>query len=238
MKFKLNELLLAFLCLSFIGVNAQSYNKLSNSLDLVIGADFGYRTINMDPAFGEFLFQQENRAKLERPQANYRIGLNYIQGLSSSWALKTGIRYATAGFNISSVEAFDISQDINLIDKNFSVLGSDYKYNYRFIEIPVGLRYVFNKSFCDPFIEFGIATNIYQHTQIFQDGNRELTKKESINKFNYFGYLSLGGDFEINDRLRGFTQLMGRYQFNKLRKGPLEERAVSLGLETGLRFHF
>ena len=237
MKNKLNELLLAFFCLSFIGLNAQSYNRLSNSLDFVIGGDFSYRTINLDPN-SEFLFQKENRESLERPMASYRLGINYNQGINSSWAIKTGLRYATAGFNISSAEPFDMDQDINQIDKKFSVLGTDYKYNYRFIEIPIGIRYVLNKSICDPYVEFGLASNIYLHTNIYENDSLKLSKKESISKFNYFGYVSVGGDFEINDQLKGFTQLIGRYQFNNLRESVLEERIVSLGLETGVRFHF
>ena len=226
---------------SFNSMKAQRGYKISNSFDLVIGGDFGFRTIDYNESSQEGLVEYTNRNNFERHKLNYRIGINYMHGLSHNLSLKTGLRLSNPGFSISQVENIDPSQDINTIDKSFNSLGSEYKYQYQFIEIPIGLRYSLTNSVCEPFLEGGISSNFYWRTvvteEFYEGGSKSTIVNEEIKTLNYVAYVSVGGNFTISNRLSGFTQLIARYQLNDLRKSELIERIFSIGLEVGVRYY-
>lgn len=231
------------LCSFFVQkIKAQARYKLSNSVDLIMGGDFGFRVINYDDANPEAVQQYNNRNQFENYKLNYRVGLNYIHGLNANFSLKTGIRFSNPGFTVTNVENFDPANDINTIEKEIKTgqIKNTFQYNYQLIEIPLGLRYTLTNGVCEPYFELGLAGNIYWQTVVKTDRAvaeipRSLTLEENINTFNYVGFLSVGGNFYLSEKLSGFTQLVGRYQFNNLRESELEERIVGLGIEIGVR---
>lgn len=241
MKNQTLKLITASLCLiCFINlVNAQGHYRLNNSIDIVVGADLGYRLIQETKNHQE-VQQKENRDNLERLKSNYRFGLNYIQGLSSRFCIRTGLRYANPGFTILNAEKLDLSKDINAVEKKYSLHeGLDYKYSYHILEIPLGIRYVVSNSACNPYIEAGIAPSFYLNTKIKEEGSSSFLKKEAISEWNYIAFFSTGGDFALNDKLNAFTQIMARYQLNNLRQAAeIKEQILSVGIETGIRLQF
>lgn len=235
-----------FIVLTIPTLEAQSWNnwyKISNSIDLVFGTDFGFRLIEQKDGSSAAAQEYQNRSEFETYKANLRFGLNYLHGISQRLSIKTGIRLANPGFTILGVEDIDPNQDINTIDKelNRNLEGSDFKYNYHFIEIPLGLRYTLTKNTCEPYFELGVATNLYRRTRISrkkfnQNGSASaLVQEGSINKINYVGFFSLGGNINFTQNISGFTQLVARYQLNNLRDSAIIERMVGLGLEVGVR---
>ncbi len=236
--------LFVMLCLSTTISYSQyfgSNSKLSNSIGIVLGGDFGFRLISSSSTDAEVLDQVSNRGEAEKQKLNHRFGFNYYHGLGGSFALKTGIRIANPGFTISSINPIDIRANINSIKKSFEPNSYSYRYQYQMIEVPIGIKYVFSKATCMPFIEFGIAPNFYQKTVIeelpYEGGSTKSSVVEDINKVNFFSFASMGGSFSISNNISGFTQLIGRYQLNNLRKGALEERVISLGLEVGVKYY-
>ncbi len=246
-QFTLSILLTSlFLCLSCPSLEAQSWNnwyKISNSIDVVFGTDFGFRLIDKKNSSPEAVLQYQNRSEFETYKSNLRFGLNYQHGISRRLSIKTGIRLANPGFTILGVEEINPNQDINTIEKELSsnLEGADFKYNYHFVEIPLAVRYTLTKNTCEPFFELGIATNLYRRTRITRKRFNQnsttsaLVQEGSIKRINYIGFFSLGGNINFTQNISGFTQLVARYQLNSLREGAIIERMVGLGLEVGVR---
>ncbi len=247
MKVYLKTTIFVFLCFQFTGshllYSQSNYSgyKQSNSIDIVLGGDFGFTFVRAEKTNPQGLEEMGNRRKHETFKLNSRFGFNYIHGISGNMSIKTGIRFANPGFAISSIEDFDINENINTVEKAYAYEGAEYRYNYRLVEIPLGLRIGFVKSYCEPYIELGVATNFYWQTIVekrFNEGGKEKSEiKESLRRINYISFFSAGGNFTISNNLSGFTQLVGRYQLNNLREGALVEKIVSLGLEIGIRYY-
>ena len=215
--------------------------KLNNSLDFVFGGDIGFRLISGDTKNGIVATEIENRKEFENYKFNHRFGFNFYQGLSESWSLKTGIRLSNPGFRIFSVSQINIQQDLNTIVKKNDIKGFSYRYKYQFFEIPFGLKYVFARSWCESFLEFGISPSFYTKTIIeettYEGSSTKRGIEENIKSFNMIGFLSIGGDFAINKSFSGFSQLIARYQVNNLRSGSLKERLIGIGIELGIKKH-
>ncbi len=243
----MHKLSILFLLLTLVNLSllAQSnWGKRQNhSIDLILGGDVGFRIIQNTSNTPELLQQFENRTSLERYKVNHRIGFNYVHGLSEDFALKTGLRMTNPGMSVGvKVEEYDLNQDINTLEKKINLSeGYEFRYNYQMIEMPLGIRYVLSKSFCEPYFETGISTYYYAHTLVQKRTNNnilETTKiQENIKQFSFIGYFSMGGNFVISRDFSGFTQLIGRYQLNNLRASNLSEKLVSLGMELGVRYH-
>ncbi|MEM8527421.1 MAG: hypothetical protein AAGG68_22460 [Bacteroidota bacterium] len=244
---KQNSLFLSitlFFTLNTFNLQAQSSRFKSvqaNSFDLIIGGDFGYRLIDGNTNDSKIAEVIANRERFENYKLNYRFGFNYYKGIGESLLAKIGIRFANPGFSTGSIEPIDLQQNINEIDKIYQQRGTIYHYNYQIIELPVGLRYIVSWSLCKPYVEAGVAPNIYWRTFIeeehYQENHNTTIIEEPINRFNFIGFLATGGDFIISKHLSGFTQLVGRYQLNNLRTSELEERILSMGFEVGIRFY-
>lgn len=237
-----------FLMLLFIGapftfLKAQSWYKISNSIDLIVGVDIGTRIIDQKNNSQAARQEYENRSALETHKINYRIGINYMHGISKTFSIKTGLRLSNPGFSVLGVEDIDPNQNINTVEKQISSNqeGSVFKYGYQLVEIPLGLRYTLVKNTCEPFFELGISTNVYWRTKISrqkfnQRGYGHTTVQEkAINRLNYIGFLSVGGNINFTQKISGFSQLIARYQLNNFRESAIVERIVSLGLEFGIR---
>lgn len=216
-------------------------SKLSNSIDVVIGGDFGFRMITRTSSDPETQQEFENRRNLEKYKLNYRFGFNYYQGITGNLSIKTGLRFANPGFSISDTNLEDLNEDINGIEKKWISEGSEYRYNYHMIEIPLGVKYVISNTYCDPYFEAGLSANVYWKTIVqerFHKGGSESNSiSEDINRVNWIGFVASGGTFDISRKISGFIQLMARCQINNLRSGDLNERIISLGLEAGGRYY-
>ncbi|KGE89764.1 MAG: outer membrane beta-barrel protein [Phaeodactylibacter xiamenensis] len=215
--------------------------RQQDAFDVVVGGDFGFHLISGNTADEAAAPMISNRQGYENNKLNYRLGFNYYLGLSPSLAIKAGARYANPGFTTSPVESFDPAQDINTVGKEFEPFGSEYRYEYQMFEFPVGVKYTLINSICEPYFEVGISPAIYWRTLVQQrsyEGGTSVTEvRESMNRLNFIGFLSVGGNLNLTQSLSGFTQLIGRYQLNNLRKGPVQERLLGLGLEMGLRYY-
>lgn len=215
------------------------YRQLS-SIDLIIGGGLSFSRIETNSTKQQVLQEFNNRKQLERFKLNTRFGFNFYKGLNGSTSFKFGLRYANPGFQFVSVVPFNVSQDINTVEKEFiKDVGTNYKYNYQILEVPLGIKYVFARSWCASFVELGIAPSFYRQTVIevipAKGAASRIVLQENIKPFNFVAFLGLGGDFEIGDKFQGFTQIIGRYQINNLRGGTLIERVVDIGMEVGVR---
>ncbi|MEL6866989.1 MAG: hypothetical protein AAFP19_21370 [Bacteroidota bacterium] len=232
------------LCLLSSALDAQSHRwdgRLAHSIDLVIGGDFGFRILDQDASQNDIINAYDNRNLFENYKLSHRFGFNYYHGIGPNLAIKTGLRWANPGFSISAISPIDINQDINEIQKIYDEYGTTYRYNYQLLEIPLGLKFVLPKSVCNPFFEVGIAPNYYRKTVVEQKGpfgeSFSNAIEEDINRWNFVGFLSAGGNFAISNSISGFTQMVGRYQINSLRKSALSERMISLGIEIGIKYY-
>ena len=238
-------LLLVFVQLvCFFSAEAQygrTHFRQRSAIDLVIGGDFGFHLISGNTANPEAQQFVLNREGYEQNKLNYRFGLNYHHGITRSLTAKIGIRYANPGFVTSPIEIFDPNQDINTVEKVFEPFGAEYRYEYQMIALPLGVKYTLANAVCEPYFEAGVSPALYLRTEVqektYEGTTTRITLKENMNQVNFIGFASVGGNLNLTQSLSGFTQLVGRYQFNSLRKGPVQEQLMSFGLEVGLRYY-
>ena len=223
--------------------------RQANTFDIMIGGDFGASLINGDETNPEVAEILDRRKKAEDFRLSKRFGINYYHGISERFALKSGFRFADAGFSISAVEEFDVEQDINTINKVSQNNGFNYAYKYQMFEVPLGLKLSLGGGNCNPYVEFGISAHLYRQTAVEKslykvEGNELISNNtvfldEPLSEVNFFGFISSGGAFSIAGNVQGFSQLVFRYQLNNLRPESLiTEKMINIGLELGVRYVF
>lgn len=216
--------------------------RIANSVDVVLGGDIGFRLLSTSNP--DLEYQVRNRKTAESFKFNYRAGLNFNIGLTGSLAIKTGIRFSNPGYSISRVEQIDFTQDINEVVKmvpstNNSESAYRYKVHHNLTQVPIGIKYVAQGGFCEPYFELGVIPSFYGVTRISGfdvNGNKTDVKiEENINKVNFISFIGVGGNYRISSNLSAFTQISANYQLNNLRIDAVNEKLVGLGFEVGLR---
>jgi len=236
----LTRLLIPLFVLCTHILSAQNFREVqANSIDIYSGVDLGYRLINKQPLVSN---EDTNNRSSESINYSYRVGVNYTFGLSSRFALKTGVVFFNPGYSISKIKRIDFSEGINNIQKEYELEGYRYRVQHNFIGIPLGIKYSLSKGICDPYIEFGVIPSYYLNTEVIEidiEGNtNKLKYNEEINRINLTSFFKVGGTFIIAEKLSGFIQLNANYQINNLRKEFPPEKLVTLGIEVGLRRYF
>ncbi len=216
--------------------------KISNSIDVVVGGDLGFRRLSTtNPLFESQLL---NRKTSEAFKFNYNAGLNFTYGLNRRLAVKTGVRFSNPGYSISKVEKIDFTKDINEVIKVPLGPGDregfyTYKVHYNFVQVPLGIKYIAEGGFCKPYFELGVLTSFYGKTRVSEfDANEvrtDINVEENINRTNFISYISVGGNYIISDNVSAFTQISVNYQLNSLRNDAADERLMSIGLAIGVK---
>ena len=224
-------------------LDGQRWNlSTKNTIDLIVGADYSYRTIGGDPRIAGVRQSISHRSRQEKPKSNYRFGFNYSYYLTDRFYLKSGVRLSNPGFKTGPVNSYNPTLDINSFDKQLLLAGERLEFNYILIEIPYVMRYVYSLNWCRSYLEAGFSSNIYLHTQIKTKtiGQELLShrKHEQIRKHNLLVNLSIGGEMVLSRDMSWFVQIIGRYQLDNLRQSDLIEKIGSLGVESGVRFEF
>jgi len=225
--------------------------QINTSLDFVGGIDYGYRNMRTvkNPGFSDTLivriFDENETGKI-----NFRFGFNFNQRLSRNIFFKTGIRFASVGYqrkyedsglrwgNQQTGGVFDPDAPSNELPDISKLV-----YSYSFIEIPLIARYEFSQKKFTPFVALGIAPSIFLKHQLkltTDTGESQILNKnnpdDNYSTVNIVGVFSFGGNYTIGENLQVFAQPTFRYHFTRLYKyGSVKEYLWNAGLEVGLR---
>ena len=235
-------LFVSIFTLQTLGAQRQWSSKISNSIEVVIGVDLGFRQMSTNnPMFESQLI---NRKRAESFKFNYNTGLNFNFGLTRKLAAKTGVRFSNPGFSISKVEKIEFSKDINEVIK--MPLGSGdkegsftYNVHYNLVQVPLGIKYIAEGGFCKPYFELGMLTSFYGKTRVtefdYYDERTDINLDENINRVNFISFIGVGGNYTISDNVSAFTQISANYQLNSLRIDAVDERLMSVGFAIGVK---
>lgn len=212
------------------------------SADFVSGIDYSYRRLNPDNS-NSIISIAESRNKTEIPRLGMRIGANLNFKLSSKLFLKTGLRYVSNGYSTKKRSLqFESQYDPvtgQIITDPTLIQTIEYKTNYRFVEIPLSLRYVFRDKKFSYFVESGLGFANYINS--FKIITTDLGKSTNESKPDFFSawnanaILSLGAQYAISKNVQLFAQPIFRYSLNPIALAPIDEHLYSLGLEAGIR---
>lgn len=210
------------------------FTQSNSTIDVVIGGEFSYNTFDVIDLGNEEVGTTIRFNDFSNGIYNYRIGLNISQELINKVYLKTGIRFAKAGYRIqSSVGIFPINSLAPIADVYINL-----KKNYLFFEFPIIGRYEFSKSKFALFVEMGLSPHIYLTTkEIYYDSDRiNYTNNNSpdFNSFHLVGIISIGLNAHINKRFTLFVQPIFRNHFTSSIQGSTD-LLRNYGLELGLR---
>jgi hypothetical protein len=235
--------LLYFLSYSNSG-SAQMYGRYqAHSFDLAYGIEYGHRLLSTDSKAGPDLLAIQNRNNSERGKAHWRLGFHYNYLLREKLILKTGLRFASTGYRsrqglgLTDADREMLSQS-NLQQRSYK----GYDFNIQLLEIPLGIRYVYSENWCKSYIETSLSANHYLRTKIVgadKGGHKDfLIVEQNIKPWSYAASLAIGAEFLLRKTIPAFIQLTSRYELTPHSVGPIEERFVAMGVETGLRYGF
>ena len=177
------------------------------SIDLIYSFDKGFRSINSpDPSIIDLKDMNEK----SKNGARYGVNLNYY--LNQKITLKSGVRWVKTGYH-SDLE--------------------NENYDYKFIEIPVGLRYYYSENRFRLFSELGIGFHYLN-----ESNNNQININDQ--RWSIVGMVGLGIDFDYSPDLSFFAQPIFRYHLTETNdsNGLLEENLYNTGVELGFRVKF
>jgi len=208
--------------------------QIKSSIAVMGGMDYTYRFLNNPPL------------DFELGTYNLTTGLNVERHISKNYWVQIGVRYSTLGTQIKHV---------NLTWPSEYEGGGGYKFdptlphklqliiNHSFIELPIGVKYVFNKkSNLTPYLLISFSPNIYlstKTTQITEFATKIFTERnQQIHKITLSINAGIGADYSIGKNYMLFAQSSFHCHFTKLADGPIGEYLYSYGLELGIRKGF
>jgi hypothetical protein len=182
--------------------------QANSSLDFVSGFDYTYRTWSKrNPGTYELILKDQN----ERPRVNARFGFNYGRNISERFSFKTGLRYAQVGYHLNERKVL-FWPDNRTAFVDSGIEGDQtltHIFQYRFIEVPIALRYSFKSesgSKFTPFLEAGVSPNVYINTRYMDkhvtrlQTNRYVssTRETHVEKIHWVAQIAYGFNYNLN----------------------------------------
>ena len=231
----------AFLCLES---TAQRWNlNHKNSIDFIFGVDYNFRLLSSDSneEGADLLVAARNRE--ERAGNNLRLGFNYNYFLSEKLFLKSGISFSNPGYKANVLLSLQEEGQILRAHPEFFQSAKSLDYRNFYLEMPLAVRYVYSDLWCKSFVEAGISSNLYLGSRIKsirEDGEIEKIRivEDDIARHHLSANISIGGEFIMYKRFPVFVQLVTHVQLTNIERNLINERLVSIGLETGVRHEF
>lgn len=239
------QMKVTFLAILALLIPLVTFSQMNQSLDYVNGIDYSYRNLSTLSKDEIVVGIMESRDQKETGKLNWRIGFNYNQRLTRKLLLRTGLRFASVGYK--GEKNTDLRWP-NQHDGNGGLVVDptlprelQLIYDYWFTEIPIVARYEISKEKLSPFVEIGLSPSIYMTTRTISRtdiGNNSDFNNGHAHKFNrvhFVGFISLGLNYTISDKLQFFGQPAFRYHFTRLVDAPINEHLVNYGVEFGIR---
>ncbi len=136
----------------------------------------------------------------------------------------------------------DNKMTANVADPMFSDIGAKIQQNYRYIEVPVVVRYKLIDKLIDFNVVGGIGANflIGNDVYLLHADNKELIgETEGLNKVNYSGCFGFGIDYPIMKRISLRLEPSIRYYINPIsNSSSVDSHPYSFGIYTGFNYSF
>ena len=231
-------ILLLSLCYACTSSAQKNSFKEKNSIDFLFGYDVVFQQV-------DHLLDQQNI--YIKPKSALRLGFNYNYKLARNLYLKTGLRYANPGYERTfyKVPIISNSTEITLRDQSVNYQIDQIKsYKYHLIETPLMLRYVYSSKCVKTYIEGGISSNVYLGSHVktnLAQSESEMEngfEKEALKKVHLAAHFSFGADVLTWNQCALFIQLNTKYSLQNIREENYQEKHISLGWQSGVRYHF
>lgn len=224
--------------LSFLLIPTFLFCQKKSSIDIIGSADYSYRSLSdrgEDGPLGSVPDILQNvineRQDNELGRIKARVGFNYNGQLNQKLFFKTGIRLASIGW-------------VEFRDDPLSTVMIKNATEHFFVDVPIAIRYELPQENFSFFIEVGLSPNIYLQTRTRDVFNDEVVKQNvdrvdfGFNRFHLVGSLSVGLNYDLNDKWQIFGQPIARYHFTSLVNkdtGIFKENLYTIGFEFGVR---
>ena len=220
-----------------------SFCQFNSSIDLAGGLDYSYRhlsTSETDEIYRTiFEIRQQEQAK-----TGVRFGFNYNKRLAKNLVFKTGLRYASKGYKSEKKGGLryesEYATGVYVLDPSL-VHEYQYVYNYWFLELPLAVRFELSKKKFSPYIETGLSPSLYLTNNVTRKtnvGSQTMfngTAEKDFNKIHLAGFLAVGANYTIKDKLQFFAQPNFTYHLTQLRNSSIHEYLYNFGIEIGVR---
>lgn len=229
----------------------KALSQFPYSVDLVGSVEYSYRNLvvsdDLTNVNTDILERNLSLREGETNKRNFRFGFNFNKYIDNNFHFKTGLRYASVGYNGQKQTDIrwpsEVGEDGTYNPNPLLPHENQFIYDYRYIAIPAIFRYHITNGRLVPFIEAGLALHIYAHT-IRQTINEFGTSKERFNNgeanadFSTVGSFSIGFEYLLDYDYALFYQGVGRYHLSPRQRGVINEYLFNYGVELGLRKRF
>lgn len=213
----------------------------TNSIDLIGSLDLTYRALITQEFIGDNIIEERQD---EVPKLNWRAGFNFNQQLFEKWFLKTGLQLASVGYRSAKKELrFGDQHDGSGGFDETSTRIQQLTIDYLFLEIPLMLRYEWQREKWAPFVEGGVSTSYYLVTRLTtsienDDTTRLDNQSDAAIPIYFVANASFGMNYNISEQWQAFGQSIFRFHLNPISKEVIKEYLYGLGLEMGVRRKF
>lgn len=208
----------------------------------IFSTDYSFRTLSSDANNQPMI---DSRNSNEIPKIGFRVGTDFHYKISKKISIKTGMRFASAGYQNKKIEDINWASEYNAltgITTNDPSLPHElqHKYKYYFIEIPLAIRYNIGHKKLSYYIEAGLSAMLYTNNRIKQVTDIDVKyDKERVANFNHFSLstsVSIGLQYQLNKKIVPFIQPIFRYGITPINDNPIKMNLHSLGCEFGFRY--
>lgn len=215
------------------------FSQLNQSIDFIGGMDYSYRSLSASGEDANLMVVIGVRDNNEIGNVSWRVGFNYNLGITSKIFLKTGLRFASVGYQKKKME-LRLGNGQSPTEPGLPT-EIQTAYDHWFTEIPIVARYEINQKKLSPFFELGILPSIFMagrtrtKTNLGSDSKFWDTDIYQFNRLHIVGFISFGLNYSLNDNYQLFGQPAFRYHFTDLVDKPIGERLYNFGIEVGVR---
>lgn len=207
-----------------VGQNKSSIGLLF-SPNLTYG--FNYATENLETS----LKYKKLLDSIQFAESGYHIGFAYNYNIKNRLLVRTGFQYAQ--FNLYEKER-NIEYIVNTLTDDGRMIKPDTfrrtiggKYAQRNLQIPIIIRYLFDKNKISAFGEIGLIPNL-----TVSDYDSDKNSISTYNSFTVMSHIGLGLNYQINKKYSIYVMPNFRYQLNA-NSVIVKRHLMSVGCEFG-----
>jgi hypothetical protein len=226
---------------SFISFTVQGQDK--NTIHkILIGFNFSpdhsYRALKNNDGSSSSDLVIKSRNDIEVARFGYTTGINIWFNCSRPVGFETGIQFSNKGYKTKN-------RNLVYFPPNASLpIRAKFIYAYQYIGIPLKAKFSWGKNKVRFLSSIGFMTNfllnVKQHTNYeYADGTtqeKSQSSKSGFNKIDISPMISIGIDYNLNNKLHLFAEPTFRYGIIKTQDTPVSENLWNAGLNLGFYY--
>jgi len=199
-------------------------------------ADYAFRTLknNGDSPFAEMVI--DLRDDSEKAKYGFTTGLNVLFTVNNHLEIGAGVQYSNKGYRVPTIQVEGVMPQPYLEGKVISSLN--------YIDIPLKVNFIFGNGKLRGLAGAGIVANFLASSTlrtVYKQSNGDesygkITNTSDYKRFNLSPMVSVGVDYQLNERVHLRLEPTFRYGVLKIADAPITMLVWNAGLNASCYF--